>query len=79
MTPAALRAIASWNEALVSDYETNIHRGLTLVAVGLHAVESGMQPLPPTHRFWNPWTRELGSATEVRVFVPIRVVPYKFV
>jgi len=25
MVPAALRAIASWNEALVSDYETNTH------------------------------------------------------
>ena len=52
---------------------------LTLVSVGLQAVESGMQPLPPTHKLRKPWTSELGSATDVSGSVPIRVVPCKCV
>ena len=72
-----MKAIASRNEDVVGNHVANTHGELTLVTVGLHAVESGMQPLPPTHRFWNPWTCELASATESWGFVPIRVVPCK--
>jgi hypothetical protein len=35
-----------------------------------------MTPLPPTHKLSKPCTLDVGSATEVSGFVPMRVVPY---